>query len=539
MFCENVNGKSQVYAISNIKRFPAENARGVNLRRCTTNSNSFTRRVFLRTTGLSIAALSLSSCAIEAKDACAKRPNILFALADDWGWPHAGAYGDKVVKTPAFDRIAKEGVLFEHAFISSPSCSPCRNSIVTGQQFYRLGQGANLHSTLDIKHPNFMFMLRDAGYDIGHWRKCWGPGVYQAGGYTEHPCGPESTFDEFMQNRDKDKTFCFWFGTLDPHRPYDKDTGAKSGMDIDKVHVPDFFPDTEEIRSDIADYYFEVQRWDSDVKKAIKLIEDAGELDNTIIVMTGDHGFPFPRGKGNLYDWGSRVPLAIRWPDKIKPNRTVTDYTSLTDLAPTFIEAAGLTVPKEMTGNSLLGILESGGAGRVDKERDFMVYGRERHGPAQKMPSMVGYPSRAIGNDKWLLILNLEPDRWPLGVPKDASAPGESYADADGGPTKDVIKRCKDDAKLVKYYDLCFAKRPAVELYDCQKDPYQINNLAGDAKYAGTVKKLCKQLTAYLKKTEDPRFTDTPVKFDEYPYRKDYIRERFEKHGYKLPETKT
>ena len=162
---------------------------------------------------------------VHADQHLGKRPNILFALADDWGWPHAGAYGDKVVKTPAFDRIAREGVLLRHAFVSSPSCTPCRNSIITGQQFYRLGQGANLWSTLDVEHPNFLFLLRDAGYEIGHWRKAWGPGDYTVGGYREHPCGPEGQFDDFLANRDESKPFCFWFGTSDPHRPYQEGSG--------------------------------------------------------------------------------------------------------------------------------------------------------------------------------------------------------------------------------------------------------------------------------------------------------------------------
>lgn len=495
--------------------------------------NKSNRRDFLQKTGLGLIALSFSGCAMQTNGPIGKRPNILFALADDWGWPHAGAYGDEVVKTPAFDRLAKEGVLFEHAFISSPSCTPCRNSIVTGQQFYRLGEGANLHSTLDIKHPNFMFMIRDRGYEIGHWRKAWGPGKYEPGGYTEHPCGPASSFAKFMRTRDRGKPFCFWFGTTDPHRKYKKGSGARSGMDIDKVHVPAFYPDDKEIRSDIADYYFEVERWNNDVSDAIKLIEQAGQLDNTIIVMTGDHGMPFPRCKGNLYDWGARVPLAIRWGDKVKANRTVTDFTSLTDIAPTLLDAVGIDIPKEMTGKSLLGILENKGDGRVDKKRSFMVFGRERHTPAQKMPSMVGYPSRAIRSDKWLLILNLEPDRWPAGVPEGSSHPMDKFSDSDNGPTKSAVMRCKDDPKLARFYNLCFSKRPAVELYDCQKDPDHVKDLAGDPRYAGTVKKLRKQLVAYLKKTEDPRFTDQPVKFDEYPYRTGYMKEYLEKHGYK------
>jgi N-sulfoglucosamine sulfohydrolase len=139
------------------------------------------------------------------------------------------------------------------------------------------------------------------------------------------------------------------------------------------------------VRSDIADYYFEVQRWDRDVADAMKLLEKAGVLENTIIVMTGDHGMPFPRCKGNLYDWGSRVPLAIRWGQGIKnPGREVTDFVSLTDLAPTFLSAAGVEVPDVMTGRSLLPILQSEQDGRVQAARDHVVFGRERHADCQE-----------------------------------------------------------------------------------------------------------------------------------------------------------
>ncbi len=494
------------------------------------NNGIIDRRVFLKAAGAAAVAPGILSAA--EKSSGGKRPNILFCMADDWSWPAAGVYGDKVVKTPTFDRLARDGVLFEHAYVSSPSCTPCRNSIVTGQQFYRLGQGANLHSTLDPKHPNFMFLLRDAGYQIGHWRKAWGPGDFKALGYDKHPCGPRSSFKQFMEKRNRDKPFCFWFGTSDPHRGYRKGSGEASGMDVEKIHTPDFLPDVPEVRSDIADYYFEVQRWDRDVGEALKLLEAEGELENTIVVMTGDNGMPFPRCKGNLYDWGVRMPLAIRWGAKVPGGRRVSDFTSLTDLAPTFLEAAGVKIPKEMTGRSLVPVLQTGGEGRVDRQRDFMVFGRERHAPAQKIPSMVGYPSRGLRTDDWLLILNLEPDRWPAGVPKNSTHPMNVHADCDNGPTKSFIIEHRDEAKYARYYDLCFAKRPAVELYDCKADPDQVNNLAGDAKHAGTVRKLRGQLEEYLKKTDDPRFTDAPVKFDEYPYRAGYLKKYLRKKGY-------
>lgn len=468
-------------------------------------------------------------CAFASNLLADERPNILFCLADDWGWPHAGVYGDPVARTPTFDRLAREGVLFDRAFISSPSCTPSRNAMLTGQQFYRLDQGANLHSSLDPKHPNFMFLLCDAGYQIGHWRKAWGPGDHTALGYSEHPCGPGSTFTKFMKQRETDKPFCFWFGTSDPHRPYKKGTGAESGMDLAKVRVPNFYPNVPAIRSDIADYYYEVERWDSDVAAALELLEQAGELDNTIIVMTGDHGMPFPRCKGNLYDWGSRVPLAIRWGKKIQPGQQLDEFVSFTDLAPTFLEAAGVEVPERMTGHSLLSLTTGG---EDDATRDFVVYGRERHTPAQKMPSMDGYPARAIRTDRWLLILNLDRERWPAGVAEGATHPIDSFADCDDGPTKQWLVAHQDDPEYAAYYALSFAKRPAVELYDSEQDPDQVNNLADDPQYAEVVDELRGQLVEYLQSTGDPRFTEGDAPFDGYPYRAKYLKDYLEKNGF-------
>lgn len=480
------------------------------------------RLIVSRFVGLLIALLVLTSEA-----GAAERPNILLCVADDWGWPHAGAYGDLVVQTPTFDRLAREGVLFERAFVSCPSCTASRNAILTGQQFYRLGEGANLRSTLDVSYPNFMRLMEDAGYEIGHWRKVWGPGDYKAGGYQRHPVGPGMSFEAFMDKRSQDQPFCFWFGTSDPHRPYKTGSGRASGINVSDVHVPGFLPDVEVTRSDIADYYLEVQQWDRDVAGAIKLLEEAGELDNTIIVMTGDHGMPFPRCKGNLYDWGVRVPLAIRWGTGVEsPGREVEAFVSLTDLAPTFLAAAGVGVPESMTGQSLLPLLADDEAASAEQDRDFAVVGRERHAAAQKMPSLDGYPSRAIRTDRYLYIMNLEPQRWPAGVPEGATHPIGSFPDTDNGPTKSFIIEHRDDPEYHRFYELCFARRPAEELYDSHADPYQVQNLADDPEHQETMERLRERLTSYLHNTGDPRFTDQPVLFDDYPYRDERIHRR-------------
>lgn len=475
-------------------------------------------------TGVLLATVVLSSpLSVRADDE--ERPNILFCIADDWGWPHASAYGDPVCKTPAFDRIAKQGVLFTNAYISAPSCTPSRNAILTGQYHWRLGWGANLHSMLETKHQTFPLLLQEAGYAVGHWRKAWGPGKLT--NWTEegkgHPAGPHfNGFEQFLDQWDRSKPFCFWLGAFDPHRGYKSGSGATSGMDLDKIKLFDHFPDSQIIRSDVADYYFEVQRFDTDVQQALTKLEKLGVLDNTIVVMTGDHGMPFPRCKANLYDCGARVPMAVHWPAGIKTkNRTVTDFVSTTDLAPTFLELAGVKVPEAMTGKSWRTILESDQAGRIESSRDHVLTGKERHVPGQEA-DLSGTPMRAIRTDKFLLIHNYEPDRWPAGTPdyKNAKIPSCWIGDCDNGPTKSymVDNKDKDDSHR-KAYDLAFGKRPEYELFDLSTDPQQLVNVAGESKYKDVQAKLTRQLQTQLVASRDPRETGGSVDvFEATPY---------------------
>jgi len=468
--------------------------------------------------GLTLFFLAGAASRAAAADA---RPNILFAIADDWGWPHAGAYGDPVVQTPTFDRLASEGVLFRHAYVSSPSCTPSRNAILTGQWHWRLGGGANLWSVFPDQLTTYPEILKEAGYSVGVTGKGFGPGRPETKGreLVGRPC---KNFDEFLATREAGKPFCFWLGSSDPHRGYDKGSGERSGMDLSKIKLSANYPDDPETRGDVADYYFEVQRFDRLVGAALKSLEMAGELDNTLVFMTGDHGMPFPRGKSNLYDSGTRVGLAARWPaGGVKAGRDVTDFVSLTDLAPTFLEVAGVEIPAEMTGKSLGKLLKSANSGRVEASRDHVLVGKERHVPSQEAPDMGGYPSRGIRTDDFLYIRNFEPNRWPNGTPdyQHAAIPGTWYGDTDNGPTKTYMIENKDkDATHRRLYDLAFGKRPAEELYDLKSDPDQLTNVAADGAYADTKKKLAAALTDELRATGDPRIVGGGEKFDQFPY---------------------
>lgn len=440
-------------------------------------------------------------------------PNILLCIADDWSWPHAGVYGDRVVKTPNFDRVARGGALFTHAFCAAPSCSPSRAAILTGQAPHRLAEGGNLWGFLPKRFAVYPELLEAAGYIVGFQGKGWGPGNFKAGGRERNPAGPGfKSFEEFLKTVPAGKPFCFWFGSADPHRPYTKGAGARASLKAADILVPPWLPDTPEIRDDILDYYFEVERFDRDSGRLLKQLEDAGRLESTLVVISSDNGMPFPRAKTNLHDSGSRMPLAIRWPGRVKAGRTIDAFTGLADLSPTFLEAAGLNIPPEMTGKSLVGLL----TGKDDgKERTKAFIERERH--ANVRAGDLGYPARAVRTKDFLYVRNLRPDRWPGGDPDMWKAVGP-YGDCDASPSKEFVLARRGEPQFAKFFELTFEKRPAEELYDLRTDPGQVKNVAGQAAYAAVQKELRAQLDAWMKQTQDPRATGGGDEFDKYPY---------------------
>jgi N-sulfoglucosamine sulfohydrolase len=447
------------------------------------------------------------------RPAAANQPNILFVIADDWSYGHASIYGDKVIKTPNFDRVAREGALFQNAYCASPSCAPSRAAILTGQMPHRLEQGANLWGVLNKEYPNYTRILESQGYYVGLTRKGYGPGNFKVGGYEFNPAGkPNPDFATFFAQAPKDKPFCFWFGTTDPHRAYELGSGEKSGMQPGQVQVPGWLPDSPVVRGDILDYYFEVQRLDRELGEMMQILEAAGQLDNTIIVVTSDNGMPFPRAKANLYDSGTRMPLAIRWKGKIKPGQRLNEFVSLTDLAPTFLEAAGQAVPTQMTGKSLLPLLQGQ---KVIQDRHQVFFERERHANVRK--GELGYPSRAIRTHDFLYIKNYLPERWPAGDPEFYHSVGP-YGDIDDSPSKRFILEHQTEKAVAPFFRRGFLKRPADELYDLKTDPHQLNNLATNPKYAVTLKKLQTDLQNWQVRTQDPRATGKDVAFDKYPY---------------------
>jgi len=469
----------------------------------------------------------------------AERPNILFCISDDQSYAHTGANGDPVVKTPAFDRVAREGIRFTHAFCDAPTCGPSRSAILTGQHIWRLEEAGNIHSTLPKKFITYTEVLAKAGYSVGYTGKGWSPGRLEVGGRDSNPAGQAfsnrqlkppfkavrntdyaANFDDFLGQVKKDQPFCFWLGTSEPHRGYELGAGKRTGKDPVKVIVPPIFPDHPVVRSDILDYYVEIEHFDKMVARALRSLEKAGQLDNTIVVVTSDHGMPFPRAKASLHDDGSRVPLAIRWPKGIKDSgRTVGFCVNLSSLAPTFLAAAGLKAPEMMTANSLMGVFVNKGnpERRSFKDESAAFIAMERHDGCRKGGK--GYPCRAIRTREYLYIRNYEPGRWPAGDPdRRVCARDIPFGEVDSSPTKTLLMDNKDKPGFKRFYDLAFGKRPAEELYEVREDPGQLTNLAGKPKYAEIQKKLSDQLQEHLVRTKDPRALGQDAPWDYYPY---------------------
>jgi arylsulfatase A-like enzyme len=442
------------------------------------------------------------------------RPNILYCLADDWSWPHAGVYGDRVIRTPTFDRVAREGMRFNYCFSAASSCTPSRAAMLTGQYPHRLEQGSCLWGFLPKKFPVYPDLLERAGYAVGSTRKGWGPGDFRAGGFTHNPAGPSfKDLAAFLKTVPDGKPFCFWFGSHDPHRPYEAGSGADSGLKTDHVAVPPFWPDNEVSRNDVLDYYWKVERYDREVGELLDLLDKAGQLTNTLVIMTGDNGWPFPRCKANLYDGGSRQPLAVRWPAKCKAGQVCDDFINLMDLAPTCLEAAGLNPLPEMTGRSFLGLVTGA---ENPGSRNTVFLERERH--ANVRAGDAGYPVRALRTREFLYLRNLRPDRWPAGDPQAYKDPKRAFGDCDDGPTKNYILDHRDEPAMQQFFQLCFGKRPAEELYDLRTDPHQVNNVSGHPDYAAAQKQLRAQLDQWMKDTADPRAVKDDDHWDSYPY---------------------
>lgn len=482
-------------------------------------------------------------------------PNILIAISDDQSFAHTSFNGCEFVNTPAFDRVARNGVYFRNCYCASPGSAPSRGALVTGRYPWQNEQSGQHASSWMKKYVPFVDLLAASGYHTGFtgkgvdpfqyarnemdslWRKENAAGKrfnsfqFDEKGVTDpRPANGIgrtdyfSNFKDFMEKREPGQPFYFWYGATEPHRTYEKNSWKRTDKTLAMVDVPDFLPDNDKIKGDLLDYAIEIEWFDNHLMKMLNYLDSIGELDNTIVIVTADNGMPFPRAKANCYEYGVHVPMAISYPKKFPGNRIVNDPISFVDLAPTLLEISETKSDGmlPMSGKSIVHILESEKSGTVDESKKYIFVGRERHSSSRW--NNLGYPQRAIRSDRFLLIWNMKPELWPAGDPQ-AIKPGShgellpmygidekgvhhsewAFTDVDASPSKSFLIENHAKENIRYYFNLAFAKRPEFELYDVVNDPSCLKNIYEDEEFNSVMKELKVELIKELEKSKDPR----------------------------------
>ena len=492
------------------------------------NSYSLLQSFFLLITAISQAYQIKTSDSI-------KKPNILFCIADDATWKHMSAYGTNWIETPAFDRIAHQGLLFNNAYTPNAKCGPSRSIVLTGRNTWQLEEAANHLAYFPTKFKTYPEGLSENGYHVGYTGKGWGPGtslnkdgskrelIVKA--YNKVRKEPPTSgisnvdyvanFKEFLERKKPQEPFCFWYGGHEPHRRYEYGSGVRVGnkklSQLDSVFP--YWPQSDTVKNDLLDYAFELEYFDKQLEGMLKVLEDKGELDNTIIVVTADNGMPFPRVKGQSYEHSNHLPLAIMWKNGIQnPGRKIEDYVSFIDFAATFIDVAGYNAAElgmyPVQGRSLTPYFYSNKTDIIKSDWNYVLLGQERHDVGR--PNDVGYPIRGIVKEGYLYLINYENDRWPAGNPE------TGYTNTDGSPTKTEILNLNRSGENTYYWNLNFGKHPEEELYQITNDENCLNNLANNKDFLIIKQQLKDLLESELKKQNDPRMFGNGAIFESY-----------------------
>lgn len=435
-----------------------------------------------------------------------QRPNIVLIIADDMEWDDAGCYGHPVVRTPNLDRLSANGMRFTNAFVTSSSCSPSRASMITGRYPHNTGAD-ELHWPVPASQKTFVEDLRHAGYWAGAAGK-WhlGPDMVShfdkvmevdTSGF-QLPAGEEGLAGKFkqtyegdarsgcadwiplMDSRPKEKPFFLWLAALDPHRPYDKNA-IPEPHDPSEVELSPYHPDLPSVREDYALYYDEITRLDFFVGKVMEKLEADKVVENTLVLFMSDNGKPFPRDKTSLYDSGIKTPWIVHWPTKVSGGKQCDNLVSSIDIAPTVLSLAGVEVPERLAGVSFEPLLED----PDNAIRHYVIAEKNWHDYEDH--------ARAIRDTRYKMIVNSYTD-----------LPNTPPADAVRSPIFQSMLELYRNGELPESKQQIFVSpRPAIELYDTETDPHELNNLAGDPKLVSIEKRLSIALNKWIARTGD------------------------------------
>ncbi len=404
-------------------------------------------------------------------------PNIVFLISDDHSFPDLGCYGNTAIRTPHLDRMAREGMRFQNAFVASPQCSPNRSAIFTGCSPHTTAT-SRLHTPFPEWERTFIEGLKERGYFVGAFRK-----VHQGAEFDKRwnwYGGMEIRFERFFEQAPAGKPFFLHVGFTDPHRPYE--SGAFSPPhDPAKVRVPGFLPDAKEVRQDIAHYYDYIARMDAQCGELFEQLRKRKLEENTLVIFTGDNGMPFPRAKGTCYDPGIRVPLLAWWPGRVAAGAVREELISHVDLPATWLEAAGAAAPKQMQGRSFLNLL----LGKPYQPRKAVFSERNWHDNFDAI--------RSVRTARYKLIFNALPQ-----------LPYRPTQDLERSPTWAAYRDLGQRGKLSPAHQrLLDPSRPMLELYDLQEDPNEFRNLASDPKHASVLQEHVTLLSDWMHETRD------------------------------------
>lgn len=413
------------------------------------------------------------------------KPNIVFIIADDVSWNDIGCYGNPSVRTPEIDQLAKEGIRFNNAYLTTSSCSPSRTSIISGRYPHNSGS-AELHTPLPEDQIPFPLLLKEAGYyTVQSGKTHFGEPALRAFdevfAMQDAGTGGEERWVRCLEERPKDKPFFAWFAAMDAHRPWQADDFGIP-HDPAKVIVPPYLADTQATREDLASYYNEISRFDYYIGEVIKELKRQGIEENTLIMILSDNGRPFPRSKTRVYDSGMKTPFVIKWGNGIKnPGAQSNGMLSVVDIAPTLLEIAGIKPLEGYQGKSFTHLFDHPeGEHRqyVFSEHNWHDY--EAH-------------ERMVRSKNFLYVLNSRPN---------LSNPGP--ADSNSSPSFDDLKKLREEGNLTHAQnDIFIVPRPREELFDCTLDPMQISNVASLPQYQNELQEMRKVLEIWRTETLD------------------------------------
>jgi len=413
------------------------------------------------------------------------QPNFIIFIADDVSWDDFACTGNMDVQTPNIDRLAENGIKFNNTYLTASSCSPSRNSILAGRYPHNTG-ACELHSQPPQDMLCFPAVLKEQGYFCGFSGKFHSHDFVRPAfdvisiDYKDIGNSGSDAWVDVTQNRDKDKPFFLWFAALDAHRDWGENQFSGT-HNPDSITPPFYLANDKGTRQDLAQYYDEIYRFDYRIGEVLKVIEEQGDLENTMVIVMADNGRPFPHSKTRVNDRGMKTPFIINWPQKIKQKAECNSLISVIDIAPTLLTLADADIAESFQGYSFAKLID-------DPSKDFRNYVFAEH----NWHDFEAH-ERMVRNKDFMYILNSRPNTANMGP-----------ADVIGSPSHLDLTNLKSKGVLTAIQaDIFVTPRPEEELYYYPNDPLQIVNVASMPEYDRQLTELRDVLKEWMEKTGD------------------------------------